>query len=307
MTSEQPLIPSIEIRRGLELFDLREPIVLGCFLVISVALGFGVNIRGLPNWYQFVTASFVCCMFVGFVLTIVIDPGVIPPSTEPYPSFPDLELYPTHFMDPEYRYTLDSNDRWRRLPLNMDANMDTAFWEKFCVTCRIWRPSRGHHCRKCGYCMNRFDHHCGILGTCIARNNHRFFSMFLICAQMGSGLCAAGGIWRLTDMSFPKASEWSDAEMYFILLLVIVYSHIFIILIFGIGHCISILCDVTTKDLLVAPNSCTNLPCCSQRRSPRALAKNLFSVYCAPIKLRAIRPQLEQNESLDMPLYEPDA
>ncbi|PNH03553.1 hypothetical protein TSOC_010376 [Tetrabaena socialis] len=24
---------------------------------------------------------------------------------------------------------------------------------KYCSTCNIWRPARGHHCRVCGYCM----------------------------------------------------------------------------------------------------------------------------------------------------------
>jgi len=72
-------------------------------------------------------------------------------AIEPDP--PASDARPGRFLDDEYRYVLDENDRWRRLPLHMDANVDVAFWEKFCVTCKIWRPARGHHCRKCGFCM----------------------------------------------------------------------------------------------------------------------------------------------------------
>jgi len=39
-----------------------------------------------------------------------------------------------------------------------------------------------------------------------------------------------------------RASKWSDIEMYVILILIILYSHICVVLIFGLGHCISIIC-----------------------------------------------------------------
>ncbi len=32
---------------------------------------------------------------------------------------------------------------------------------KYCVTCRIWRPVRGHHCSECGHCMVSSARGCG--------------------------------------------------------------------------------------------------------------------------------------------------
>lgn len=60
-----------------------------------------------------------------------------------------------NFTDENFRYYFDDGDRILRLALECDENTDLNSWEKYCTTCKIWRPPRAHHCRKCGYCMVR--------------------------------------------------------------------------------------------------------------------------------------------------------
>jgi palmitoyltransferase ZDHHC9/14/18 len=50
---------------------------------------------------------------------------------------------------------------------------------KYCRTCNIWRPPRGHHCRICDNCIETQDHHCVWLNNCIGRRNYRYFFTFV--------------------------------------------------------------------------------------------------------------------------------
>ncbi|EMR81642.1 putative palmitoyltransferase erf2 protein [Botrytis cinerea BcDW1] len=50
---------------------------------------------------------------------------------------------------------------------------------KYCKTCNIWRPPRGHHCRVCDSCIETQDHHCVWLNNCVGRRNYRYFFVFV--------------------------------------------------------------------------------------------------------------------------------
>lgn len=50
---------------------------------------------------------------------------------------------------------------------------------KYCKTCNIWRPARGHHCRICDNCIETQDHHCVWLNNCVGRRNYRYFFTFV--------------------------------------------------------------------------------------------------------------------------------
>jgi palmitoyltransferase ZDHHC9/14/18 len=63
---------------------------------------------------------------------------------------------------------------------------------KYCKTCNIWRPARGHHCRICDNCIETQDHHCVWLNNCVGRRNYRYFFTFVTSSTiLGLYLLAA--------------------------------------------------------------------------------------------------------------------
>lgn len=50
---------------------------------------------------------------------------------------------------------------------------------KYCKSCNLWRPPRGHHCRTCDNCVETQDHHCVWLNNCVGRRNYRYFFTFV--------------------------------------------------------------------------------------------------------------------------------
>ncbi|KAF2069885.1 hypothetical protein CYY_008795 [Polysphondylium violaceum] len=53
-------------------------------------------------------------------------------------------------------------------------------YNKFCVTCRLPKIERAHHCQLCKTCVLRMDHHCPWVNNCVGQNNHRYFILFLL-------------------------------------------------------------------------------------------------------------------------------
>jgi len=63
---------------------------------------------------------------------------------------------------------------------------------KYCKTCNVWRPPRGHHCRICDNCIETQDHHCVWLNNCVGRRNYRYFFTFVTTSTiLGAYLLAA--------------------------------------------------------------------------------------------------------------------
>jgi palmitoyltransferase ZDHHC9/14/18 len=71
-----------------------------------------------------------------------------------------------------------TND-WTMIKSAQSATAAMEVPTKYCKTCNIWRPPRGHHCRICDNCIETHDHHCVWINNCVGRRNYRYFFTFI--------------------------------------------------------------------------------------------------------------------------------
>ncbi|KAF7867238.1 hypothetical protein EAF04_005321 [Stromatinia cepivora] len=120
----------------------------------------------VPILYAYI---FYICMS-SFIHASVSDPGILPRNLHPMPPADENED-PLRLAPPQNDWTMIKS-----------AKSSTAAMEvptKYCKTCNIWRPPRGHHCRVCDNCIETQDHHCVWLNNCVGRRNYRYFFTFV--------------------------------------------------------------------------------------------------------------------------------
>ncbi|KAH8590255.1 DHHC palmitoyltransferase-domain-containing protein [Bisporella sp. PMI_857] len=103
------------------------------------------------------------------------DPGILPRNVHPMPP-PDEDEDPLRLAPP-------TND-WVMIKSAKSATAAMDVPTKYCKTCNIWRPLRGHHCRICDNCVETQDHHCVWLNNCIGRRNYRYFFTFVTTGSL---------------------------------------------------------------------------------------------------------------------------
>ncbi|KAI9050513.1 hypothetical protein LZ554_005675 [Drepanopeziza brunnea f. sp. 'monogermtubi'] len=114
-----------------------------------------------------------------FIHASLSDPGILPRNLHPMPP-PDENEDPLRLAPPTNDWTMIKS-----------AQSSTAAMEvptKYCKTCNIWRPARGHHCRVCDNCIETQDHHCVWINNCVGRRNYRYFFTFVLSGTL-VGLC----------------------------------------------------------------------------------------------------------------------
>lgn len=98
---------------------------------------------------------------------------------------------PADESDDPLRLAPPMND-WTMIKSATSATAAMEVPTKYCKTCNIWRPPRGHHCRVCDNCIETQDHHCVWLNNCVGRRNYRYFFTFVTtCTLLGLYLLGA--------------------------------------------------------------------------------------------------------------------
>lgn len=117
-----------------------------------------------------------------FIHASVSDPGILPRNLHLMPP-------PEENEDP-LRLAPPMND-WTMIKSAQSATAAMEVPTKYCKTCNIWRPPRGHHCRICDNCIETQDHHCVWINNCVGRRNYRYFFAF-VTSTMVLGLYLLG-------------------------------------------------------------------------------------------------------------------
>jgi len=143
-------------------------------LIFTIAMTF------LPGVYYY---AFLCSSpgsFVGvcqIILAIMIVISLLSAS------FLNPGIVPRQRRIP--RELDDFRDHLRSEPLHRFLKIsEKTVKQKFCMTCRIFRPPRSKHCSICDNCVLRFDHHCTWLGNCIGLHNYRYFVVLIYSASL---------------------------------------------------------------------------------------------------------------------------
>jgi len=156
-----------------------------------------------------------------------------------------------------------------------------AVKQRWCHTCRLYRPLRSKHCSQCDRCVFRFDHHCTWLGNCVGLGNYRSFLGLVVASAVFFGHSATLTILVLRRKMRQDAQDEESCShsfiqhgwevLYFLYALVMFLA----LLVLVLYHGIIIGCNLTTnehvRDYYLARNP-----------FDRSCTDNCLQVLCAP-------------------------
>lgn len=126
-----------------------------------------------------------------------------------------------------------------------------------CLTCRMYKPDRSHHCRICGRCVLRMDHHCPWIANCVGWNNYKYFLLMLFYALLETGFVLGAMLPRFVHVFRPVV----DVGYFFRMDLPVFFAYslsIFLfscLLAFFIFHIYLVLHAMTTIEMKEKKNS----------------------------------------------------
>ncbi|EMD34715.1 hypothetical protein CERSUDRAFT_116907 [Gelatoporia subvermispora B] len=139
---------------------------VGCTTALICFISYSPQIFVVWPWYGSELSTELLSLIIPFnilvgmllwnyCLSVVTDPGRIPPSWEP--DLQDQDGYEVKRLTSEPRY---------------------------CRTCESYKPPRAHHCWQCKRCVLRMGHHCSCINNCIGHFNYGHFIRFLFYVDL---------------------------------------------------------------------------------------------------------------------------
>eukprot|EP01156_Anaeramoeba_ignava_P015130 Anaeramoba_ignava/a611737_17.p1 GENE.a611737_17~~a611737_17.p1 ORF type:complete len:355 (+),score=47.31 a611737_17:581-1645(+) len=152
--------------------------------------------RVLPNSYKKFPITIVIlsissfCLFYFYHISITRDPGILQ----------------TPSLEPEELVTKNS----------IYSKYDSVFLEdKFCETCRIFRPLRSKHDSTTNRCIARFDHFCPWTINGVGHNNHTYFYYFLVSVVVSCGIFTFIVLDTLVQNNKTESFSFSNLFLFF--------------------------------------------------------------------------------------------
>ncbi|KAK4983258.1 Eukaryotic peptide chain release factor GTP-binding subunit [Elasticomyces elasticus] len=181
----------------------------GLLAIVPTALFFGFSAPWL--WHNISPALPILFAYVLFICMSSFfhasfsDPGILPRNLHPHP--PPVNNDPLAIGPPLNEWVMIrqvQRKSWFSPIQNPNSSSQKTDESralevpvKYCTSCNIWRPPRGHHCRICGSCVETQDHHCIWLNICVGRRNYRYFFTFIASGTLLALMLAAFSLTHL--------------------------------------------------------------------------------------------------------------
>lgn len=173
--------------------------------------------------YPTVGFFLIVMTLVNFYMAAFTEPGFLPHGT----------ASETSYLEKRDHITIDLAGDYYPEPKGKVVQINKIPYElKFCRTCKVYRPPRASHCKKCNMCVDQFDHHCPWISNCVGKRNYQYFYLFVLFGTLLNIYTISGAAYcislRKKDSQNPDGNGGSIAIIVFSILYILFLGIMFI-------------------------------------------------------------------------------